>query len=177
MKTYPTDRSLANPMAQNNKIHDPVAPTQEEESLPVLPQAKPKNRMSLARDFSLKFLYQCESEKLYYFSANHFQSFASHFGIGPSTAVLAKKICLGTLSQIHKIDQIINEASSGWKLERMALTDRTVLRMATYELLESKAPVRVVLNEAIELAKLYGSENSGRFVNGILDFLARKLRT
>ncbi len=139
------------------------------------PQSKRKE--SAARDFALKFLYQCETEKLYYYSESHFQSFVSYFGIPSETAKLAKEMCQGALSRLDVIDKHINESSKKWKLNRMAATDRTVLRIACYELLESKTPVKVVLNEAIELAKLYGTENSGRFVNGILDFLSQKLRS
>jgi N utilization substance protein B len=83
----------------------------------------------------------------------------------------------GTLERLPEIDERLQAASTNWKLGRMAAIDRNVLRLALYELLEAKAPPKVVLNEAIELAKKYGSAESGGFVNGLLDKLARTLRS
>lgn len=77
--------------------------------------------------------------------------------------------------QAH-IDNVIREVSHHWRLERMARVDRNVLRLATAELLEmSDVPRRVTLNEAVELAKRFGSEGSAGFVNGILDRIASDL--
>ena len=69
----------------------------------------------------------------------------------------------------------IEEASSNWRLDRMARVDRNVLRLAVYELLRTDVPVKVVINEAIELGKKFGSESSGAFVNGVLDKVAAGL--
>jgi N utilization substance protein B len=129
-----------------------------------------------ARDFSMKFLYQCESEKLYYFSDSHFNSFFSYFEVTPAVKILARVLCEGAFARIEEIDQLISEASKRWTLDRMPTIDRTILRLATYELLESVTPTKVVLNEAVELAKTYGTEHSGKFVNGLLDTLAQRLR-
>jgi N utilization substance protein B len=131
---------------------------------------------SEAREFSLKFLYQCESEKLYYFSDNHFNSFFSYFECPEATREKAEEICKGMLSDLKKIDALISETSIKWSISRMAVIDRTILRLSTYELLETKTPSKVILNEAVNLAKTYGTEHSGKFVNGLLDTLARKLR-
>jgi N utilization substance protein B len=79
----------------------------------------------------------------------------------------------------HKteIDGVISDVSKHWRLERMAVTDRNILRIAVSELLYIReVPARVAIDEAIELAKKYGDEGSGRFVNGILDAVARKYR-
>jgi N utilization substance protein B len=76
-----------------------------------------------------------------------------------------------------EVDAILGQAAQHWELERLAATDRSVLRTATAELLSRPGtPVRVVLDEAIEIAKRFGSEESGRFVNGVLDRVARALR-
>ncbi len=76
------------------------------------------------------------------------------------------------------IDELIAGAASGWRLERMPSIDRQVLRIAVFELLErSEVPVAVVLDEAVQLAKDYSTEDSGRFVNGVLATLAPRLRT
>ena len=76
-----------------------------------------------------------------------------------------------------EIDALLVEAAEHWELDRLAATDRAVLRSAVAELLARPGmPVRVVLDEAITLAKKFGSEESGRFVNGVLDRIARRLR-
>ncbi|MEZ4741506.1 MAG: transcription antitermination factor NusB [Bdellovibrionota bacterium] len=130
----------------------------------------------LAREFSLKFLYQCESEKLYYFSHNHFNSFFSYFSVPGNIQEVAHRICEGVFNKLGEIDNFIEKSSNKWKLSRMSVIDRTILRIGTYELLESDTPTKVILNEAVNLAKTYGTEHSGRFVNGLLDALAQRLR-
>jgi N utilization substance protein B len=76
----------------------------------------------------------------------------------------------GTFGRLEVIDDLIKDASLKWEIKRMAAVDRNVLRLAVFELIGgSGTPVRVILDEAIELAKKYGGEESGTFVNGILD--------
>lgn len=76
----------------------------------------------------------------------------------------------GTLENRESIDELISEFTVGWKVERLAFLDRNILRMAIYEMLYyEETPAEVVMNEAIELAKEYGTENAPKFVNGILD--------
>lgn len=86
-----------------------------------------------------------------------------------------RAICEGTWNARKQIDARLAQVSRGWSVERMANTDRSVLRMAAYELLHMETPARVVINEAVELAKKYGTEDSGRFVNGVLGGLHRAL--
>ena len=76
----------------------------------------------------------------------------------------------------REIDQLIEEASQNWRLTRMAVVDLCVLRLATAELLLETAPARVVLNEAVELAKRYGTETAATFVNGVLDGVLKLVR-
>ena len=74
------------------------------------------------------------------------------------------------------IDELVGRCSLNWKVSRMGRVDRNVLRLAAYELaFEPDVPTRATLNEAIEIAKRYGSEDSGKFVNGILDRIAQEL--
>jgi N utilization substance protein B len=76
-----------------------------------------------------------------------------------------------------EVDAEIERAAEHWRLDRLAATDRSVLRAAVGEVMARPGtPVRVILDEAIELAKRYGSDESGRFVNGVLDRVARALR-
>jgi N utilization substance protein B len=83
----------------------------------------------------------------------------------------------GTWQRRHEIDNIISACSEHWSISRMSRVDRGILRMAVYELLYCKdIPPKVTLNEAIDLGKTYGSENSGSFINGILDALYGKAK-
>jgi N utilization substance protein B len=88
---------------------------------------------------------------------------------------LAEQLVRGVAAARRRVDDEIERASANWRLDRMAKVDRNVLRLAVYELLETGVPVKVVINEAIELGKKYGSESSGAFVNGVLDRIAAGL--
>ena len=82
----------------------------------------------------------------------------------------ARRLVEGTRNEQEKIDRLIRKHAENWRLERMPSIDRNILRLALYEMLrESSVPKVVIVDEAIELAKRFGSENSGRFVNGLLD--------
>lgn len=77
----------------------------------------------------------------------------------------------GVRTHLKSVDERLEETAKNWKLSRMAATDRNVLRLGAYEILYSDTPDRVAINEAIELAKRYGTNNSSQFVNGVLDRL------
>ena len=90
---------------------------------------------------------------------------------------LTMMIVDGVAEQRAKIDSIITTHSHSWTLDRMATTDRNVLRIGTYELLSrDDVPTAVVLSEAVGLAKRYGTDDSGRFVNGVLSAISRTVR-
>ena len=81
------------------------------------------------------------------------------------------------ISHLEEIDALLNEISKGWKTSRMARVDLTALRLSVYELkYEPEIPTKVSINEAVELAKKYGGEDSFSFVNGILGKAAKELR-
>ncbi|RLB93364.1 MAG: transcription antitermination factor NusB, partial [Deltaproteobacteria bacterium] len=83
---------------------------------------------------------------------------------------LFTELVQGVRRHLHQIDRIIERFSSNWKLSRMAAVDRNVLRLAVYELLcRPDIPSKVSINEAIDIGKKYGTEESGAFINGILD--------
>jgi len=87
----------------------------------------------------------------------------------------AQVLVRGTVDGLEKIDELIRSQADNWRLERMPPVDRNILRLAVYEMLhERDTPKLVVLDEAIELAKKFGSEQSGRFVNGLLDGLLKQ---
>jgi transcription antitermination protein NusB len=97
--------------------------------------------------------------------------------IPPSVREYATNIFSGVLGHLEPIDAHIGEAAPAFPVAQLAAIDRNVLRIAIYELMRERrtVPVRVVINEAIEIAKHYGSEKSGRFVHGVLGTVARKL--
>jgi len=82
----------------------------------------------------------------------------------------------GVASELERVDEAIRKASTNWRLERMARVDRNVLRLGAWELSQCpEVPRAVILDEAVELAKRFGSEDSGSFVNGVLDRIATDL--
>ncbi len=88
----------------------------------------------------------------------------------------AGELVEATMQARDEVDDAIQKASKNWRLERMSRVDRNILRMATRELLsEPDVPVRVAINEAVELAKRFGAEESPAFVNGVLDRIAQPL--
>lgn len=88
----------------------------------------------------------------------------------------ANTLVTGTLQKKKEIDELISAHSSNWKLDRMAVTDRNILRLGTYELMEERSvPAKVVMNEAIEIARRFGTSDSSLFVNGILDSIHQEL--
>jgi N utilization substance protein B len=93
-----------------------------------------------------------------------------------NVAQFAESLVYSVLSNMKRMDDLIARYAPEWPVEQMALVDRNVLRIAIYELaVDGKTPVKVAINEAVELAKLYGSESSARFVNGVLGTLADRL--
>lgn len=87
----------------------------------------------------------------------------------------AKGLVTGTVDHREQVDALIREQADNWRLERMPAVDRNVLRLAVFEMLyETDTPKLVIVDEAIELAKKFGSEQSGRFVNGLLDGLLKQ---
>ena len=84
-------------------------------------------------------------------------------------AAFARELVTDTISQREYIDGIIAEVAVAWPVEQMAPVDRNILRLAILEiLLKNSTPLRAAINEAVELAKTFGSDNSARFVNGVL---------
>ena len=125
-----------------------------------------------ARELALKVLFQLEhspgddvQEALAYHAADDRAT--------PDVVDFAGELVRGVSDSRSELDDIIQAASTNWKLDQMGRVDRVVLRMAVYEIAVSrKVPVRAAINESIELAKTFSGEESGRFVNGILGKVA-----
>ena len=88
-----------------------------------------------------------------------------------------RQIVEGVNRNVREIDRLIESHSTHWKISRMAIVDRNILRMAVFEILYCKdIPPSVSINEAIEIGKRYGTEESGAFINGVLDHIAKDLK-
>ena len=95
--------------------------------------------------------------------------------IAPDERRLAGTLVREVMGHGHEIDRALADVTTNWRLERLGALERSVLRLAAAELRLGETPARVVLQESIRLAERYGSEQSARFVNGVLDALARRM--
>jgi transcription antitermination protein NusB len=125
-----------------------------------------------AREAALQILYQWEVGKL-----PPDEAAARHWQIEPDGEPLpdparrfAEALALGTASRVGEVDPLIEQHAQHWRLERMAVVDRLILRMAVFEFLHMReTPRTVVIDEAIELARTFSEQDAVRFVNGVLD--------
>jgi N utilization substance protein B len=121
-----------------------------------------------ARELALMLLYELDFRPSNL--ALVLQEFWRDRVVPPEVRTFAETLVRGTADRAAELDGVIQANAAHWSLARIAPVERNILRLAAYELLFcDDVPERVAINEAIELAKLYGSEESGAFVNGILD--------
>jgi N utilization substance protein B len=126
------------------------------------------------REAALKMLFALEASQTDLDTA--IALFWREFGGDPETRPYANESVRGVLEKRDDLDETIRIASDNWRIERMTRVDRNVLRLGTWELkYKNDVPRAVILDEAIELAKRYGSEESGAFVNGVLNQIAENL--
>lgn len=93
----------------------------------------------------------------------------------PNTQEFAERVFRGTVASIEKIDEMIQAQAENWRMSRMAVVDRNIIRMSVYEFLnEDDTPKLVIIDEAIEIAKKFGTQKSSQFINGILDGILKK---
>lgn len=126
-----------------------------------------------AREHALQILFQLDIRKEKP-SATVLKHFWAEYAPDDEVKAFAEEIVKGTIKHAAKIDTLIHQCAKNWSMDRMAVVDRNVLRMAVYEILyRMDIPTSVTINEAIEIAKKFGTDDSGAFVNGILDSVAR----
>ena len=127
-----------------------------------------------SREYALQMLYQIEmgggsQEEV-------FASFWEGKHPAPESRAFAESLVSGTLRNLSSIDSVLRQGLEHWRLPRIAAVDRSVLRLAVFEFLHQKGtPPVVIIDEAIELAKRFGGEESGLFVNGVLDGIRKRL--
>jgi N utilization substance protein B len=127
-----------------------------------------------AREHALQILFQLDVRKDKP-SAAILKHFWAEYNPDDEIKTFAEEIVKGTYKHLSGIDGLIRKCAKNWSLDRMAVVDRNVLRLAVYEILHRvDIPTSVTINEAIEIAKKYGTDESGSFVNGILDRVARE---
>jgi N utilization substance protein B len=128
----------------------------------------------MAREMALQTLFQLDYNVIATNEALD-SIFAEHQRASNSAKEYAKTLVEGTLLYISEVDKIITATAREWKIERMSAVDRNILRLAIYELSfgEEQLTPGVVINEAVELAKTYASEESGKFVNGIVGSIVK----
>jgi N utilization substance protein B len=126
------------------------------------------------REAALQMLFQIEASEV---SADKaVELFWRTFEADPDGRAYADALVRGVEAELEAIDKKITSASQNWRIERMSRVDRNLLRLGTWELMtKPDIPRAVVLDEAIELAKAYGTEESSGFVNGVLDRIANDL--
>jgi transcription antitermination protein NusB len=138
-----------------------------------------KDARHRAREMALQILYQWDVGRADVTSAaNTFFTLQWPDTDPPDPALraFASSLARDTVERMHEIDPLIAETSERWRPERMALLDRLILRMAICEMLRDPAPPPpVVINEALELARTFTTEESVKFINGMLDAIRKKL--
>jgi len=132
---------------------------------------KPRTR---ARSVALQVLY--EIDIVDHPPGEVFQNRLEEVNLTPKLAEFSRQIIFGVIPIRVRLDQYIAEHASDWPLDQVATIDRNILRIALWEIAAyTQTPVKVAINEAIELAKAYGSDSASRFVNGVLGALADRV--
>ncbi len=133
-------------------------------------------RRRKAREVALQFLYQLDLNNESDPDERAPQFWAEH-AVDVDTRGFADALVRGTKRNQAKVDGIITQYTEHWDLDRMAVVDRNILRLAVFELLwRPEVPAKVAINEAIEIAKKFGTQESSRFINGVLDRIHKEER-
>ena len=126
-----------------------------------------------SRELALQVLFQ--GELVEQNNLLDFEEFCVHFQVNKKAIPYAKKLLDGVLEKSDVLNQLISKYAENWRLERMSVIDRNILRLAVYEVhYQNDVPTTVAINEAVEIAKRYSTDDSGPFINGILDAMARE---
>ena len=127
------------------------------------------SRRSRAREVAVQVLFQDDLNPG--FNPSEADAFLQRRLRGGELVEFARSLVSGVRRNRTELDALLGKTADNWGLERMAATDRNILRIGAFELLYTETPGAVIINEAVELAKRFGTANSAQFVNGILDRL------
>ncbi|NOZ50884.1 MAG: transcription antitermination factor NusB [Chloroflexi bacterium] len=128
----------------------------------------------MARQIALQALYEIDIAKHPPGTVISDRLVAHTPPLGREYAAFARHIVAGVVALSSRLDHIIGHFAPEWPVQQIAIIDRNILRMALWEMMEDGTPMRVAINEAIELAKEFGAEASPRFINGVLGAATRK---
>jgi N utilization substance protein B len=129
-----------------------------------------------ARELAMQALFYMDIRNN--FSEELVERFCQNFLLSPKTMPFFLKLVSGVLATTPEIDALIERFSKNWKIQRMSFVDRNVMRIAVYELLYcADIPSKVSINEAVDVGKKFGSEESGAFINGIIDSIRMAMDT
>ena len=126
------------------------------------------SRRSRAREVVLQVLYEDDMNAGHSVIASD-KFLQQRLQNAPDLITFARSLVAGVRKNRRALDELLEARAKNWSLKRMAVTDRNVLRLGAYEILHADTPDRVAINEAVELARRFGTEQSAQFVNGILD--------
>jgi len=129
------------------------------------------SRRSRAREVVVQVLYQDDLNTGSTEDGDRFLT--RRLGSYPELHAFARALLRGVRQRREQLDGMLAEVADNWTLDRMAVTDRNIMRLGAFEILHTETPGRVAINEAVELAKRYGTRQSPPFVNGILDKILR----
>jgi transcription antitermination protein NusB len=127
------------------------------------------SRRTRCREVALQVLYQDDLNPRH--NPDDDQQFIENRLQATELVDFSRSLISGVRRNRQELDQLLTATADHWSLERMAATDRNVLRLGAFEILYTETPGRVAINEAVELAKRFGTKQSAQFVNGILDRL------
>lgn len=123
-----------------------------------------------AREATLQMLYLCDN--CGFSEADALNDYFETLPLQDVSQDFSKKLFKGIREKQPVLDEFIGKYAENWELDRMAVVDRNILRLATYEIVDTpETPISVIIDEAVEIAKKYSTSDSGKFVNGILDKL------
>ena len=129
-----------------------------------------------ARECALQMLFAADvSETRGDELVRAFWSELSDGELGPQAREFATRLAVGTLANLNEVDERIRSRAEHWRISRMAIVDRNVLRLAVYEFLHEPTPRTVTINEALEIARRFSTFEATQFINGILDAIKRDL--
>lgn len=134
-----------------------------------------------SREIALQFLYQEDftigpDQQHGYDLDDRFELFCNLFQANKKAREYALLLLRGICSDIDRLDRLIGETAINWRISRIAATERNLLRIAIYEMLEmADVPPQVAINEAVEIAKRFAGDDSPKFINGILDSIKSKV--
>ena len=136
----------------------------------VIEHAKATNYWTAARRIALQVLYEVDSAR--HPVGEVIDMHLSYHDLNPKAVKFLRKLVLGVLESHERLDRVIQHFAPEWPLSQVAIIDRNILRLAIYEFaIAERTPVKVAIDEAVQLARLFGAEGSPRFVNGVLGAL------